>query len=181
MVRIGRRWKKVEGANWKKPDGLTPIEGKDDYPVTQVSYNDALNYCKWAGKDLPTEAQWEKAARGPNGNKFPWGDSDPNDTMANFDNIVGSTTPVDTYEKGQSYYGAFDMAGNVYQWCKDWYGTGERKEKNPTGPDSGKERVIKGGSFIEGMESLRSANRDRYEPNYSSFLFGFRCAICEEK
>ncbi len=181
MVRIGRRWKKVEGANWRKPDGLTPIEGKENYPVTQVSYNDALSYCKWAGKDLPTEAQWEKAARGPNGTKYPWGDSDPDDTMANFDNIIGNTAPVDTYEKGQSHYGVFDMAGNVYQWCKDWYGTGERKDKNPSGPESGKERVIKGGSFIEGVESLRSANRDRYEPSYSSFLFGFRCAKCEEK
>ena len=80
------------------------------------------------------------------------------------------------YEKGQSVYGVQDMAGNVYQWCRDWYGTEARAAKNPTGPKEGKERVIKGGSFIEGMESLRSANRDRYEPNYSSFLFGFRCA-----
>ena len=178
MVRIGRRWKKVEGSNWKTPDGLSSIEGKENNPVSQVSYNDALEYCKWAKKDLPTEAQWEKAARGPDGNEFPWGSSDPNDTMANFDNIIGATTPVTEFEKGQSFYGAQDMAGNVYQWCKDWYGTGQRNDKNPTGPDTGKERVIKGGSFIEGMESLRSANRDRYEPEYSSFLFGFRCA-CE--
>lgn len=174
-VRIGRRWKSVPGANWKTPDGITSIEGKEDYPVSQVSYNDAIAYCKWAGKDLPTEAQWEKAARGPNGNKFPWGNSDPDDTTANFDNLIGNPTPVKEYEKGKSFYGIQDMAGNVYQWCKDWYGTGQRQTKNPTGPESGKERVIKGGSFIEGMESIRSANRDRYEPNYSSFLFGFRC------
>ncbi len=175
LVRIGRRWKKVEGANWKKPDGLTTIEGKGDHPVSQVSYNDALSYCQWAKKDLPTEAQWEKAARGIDGSEYPWGNSEPNDTMANFDNIIGTTTPVTQYDKGKSYYGLYDMAGNVYQWCKDWYGTGERKTRNPTGPDSGTEHVIKGGSFIEGMESLRSSNRDRYEPNYSSFLFGFRC------
>ena len=179
MVRIGRRWKKVEGASWKTPDGLTPIEGKEDHPVSQVSYNDALAYCQWAQKDLPTEAQWEKAARGPDGNEYPWGSAEPNDTMANFDNVVGTTAPVTEYEKGQSHYGVFDMAGNVYQWNKDWYGTGPRQEKNPTGPASGEERVIKGGSFIEGVESLRSANRDRYEPNYSSFLFGFRCACTE--
>ena len=179
MVRIGRRWKKVDGANWKTPDGLTPIEGKENNPVSQVSYNDALAYCQWAQKDLPTEAQWEKAARGPSGNEYPWGDAEPNDTMANFDNIVGTTTPVTEYEKGQSHYGVFDMAGNVYQWTKDWYGTGQRQEANPTGPAQGEERVIKGGSFIEGVESLRSANRDRYEPNYSSFLFGFRCACTE--
>lgn len=178
MVRIGRRWKKVESANWKTSDGMTSIEGKENHPVSQISYNDALNYCLWAKKDLPTEAQWEKTARGPEGNEFPWGSAGPNDTMANFDNIVSTTTPVTEYEKGQSFYGVYDMAGNVYQWCKDWYGTGKRNDKNPTGPETGEERVIKGGSFIEGEESLRSANRDRYAPNYSSFLFGFRCA-CE--
>ena len=175
MVRIGRRWKKVKGATWKIPDGLTSIEGQDDHPVSQVSYNDAVNYCKWAGKDLPTEAEWEKAARGPEGNEYPWGNADPNDTMANFDNLIGTTTAIKTYDKGQSYYGVFDMAGNVYQWCRDWYGTGRRAEKNPTGPATGTERVVKGGSFLEGPESIRSANRDRYKPDYSSYLFGFRC------
>ncbi len=179
MVRIGRRWKEVEGASWKQPDGLSSIDGQDDHPVSQVSYKDAASYCKWAKKNLPTEAQWEKAARGPNGGMFPWGDSEPNDTMANFDNIVGSTTPVTKYEKGKSFFSIHDMAGNVYQWCRDWYDTGERKPKNPTGPKTGEERVIKGGSFVEGMESIRSSNRDRYEPSYSSFLFGFRCA-CED-
>ena len=175
MVRIGRRWKKVSGATWTSPDGLSSIEGKDDCPVTQVSYNDALKYSEWAGKDLPTEAQWEKAARGSDGNIYPWGNSEPDDTMANFDNLVGHTTPVNQYEKGQSFYGLHDMGGNVYQWCKDWYATGEREAKNHHGPDTGKERVVKGGSFIEGTESLRSANRDRYEPTYRSYLFGFRC------
>lgn len=179
MVRIGRRWKKVEGASWKKPDGLTDITGKEDHPVSQVSYNDALAYCQWAKRDLPTEAQWEKAARGTDGREYPWGNDEPNDTMANFDNIVGNTTKVKQYEKGQSHFGANDMAGNVYQWCKDWYGEGERAAKNPAGPAQGTDRVIKGGSFLEGAESLRSANRDRYEPSYSSFLFGFRCA-CEK-
>lgn len=179
MVRIGQRWKKVEGSSWKMPDGMTAIEGKDDHPVSQISYNDAVNYCKWANKDLPTEAQWEKGARGPDGNEYPWGNTEPNDTTANFDNLIGSTSKAGSYEKGQSFYGLLDMAGNVYQWCKDWYGTGPRAETNPAGPETGSERVIKGGSFIESMESLRSANRDRYEPGYSSFLFGFRCA-CEE-
>lgn len=177
LVRIGRRWKKVEDANWKSPDGVAGIDGKEDHPVSQVSYNDALSYCQWAKKDLPTEARWEKAARGPDGNEFPWGNEDPMEDKANHDNYVGSTTPVTAYEKGQSFYGLQDAAGNVYQWIQDWYGTGQRADTDPAGPETGKEHVIKGGSFIEGMESLRSANRDRYEPNYSSFLFGFRCAV----
>ncbi len=176
LVRIGRRWKKVEGAHWQSPDGVAGIDGKEDHPVSQVSYNDARSYCQWANKDLPTEAMWEKAARGPDGNEYPWGNEEPMEDTANHDNYVGSTTPVTAYEKGQSFYGIHDAAGNVYQWCRDWYGTGPRSEKDPAGPEDGKEKVIKGGSFIEGMESLRSANRDRYEPNYSSFLFGFRCA-----
>lgn len=179
LVRIGRRWKKVDGASWKLPDGLTPIEGREDHPVSQVSFNDARAYCQWAQKDLPTEAQWEKAARGPEGNRFPWGDDEPDATMANFDNIVGSTSPVKDFEKGQSPFGLQDMAGNVYQWTRDWYATGARAAENPAGPAEGSERVIKGGSFIEGIESIRSANRDRYEPAYSSFLFGFRCATEE--
>jgi eukaryotic-like serine/threonine-protein kinase len=179
LVRVGRRWKKVEGASWKSPDGLGTLDGREDHPVSQVSHNDSLAYCNWAKKSLPTEAQWERAARGPEGTEYPWGDSEPNDTTANFDNFVGETTPVTEYEKGQSFYGVQDMAGNVYQWCLDWYATGQRSDKDPKGPETGTENVIKGGSFIEGMESLRSANRDRYEPNYSSFLFGFRCA-CEE-
>jgi len=176
LVRIGRRWKKVEGANWRSPDGVTGIDGREDHPVSQVSYNDASSYCQWAKKYLPTEAMWEKAARGPDGNEFPWGNEDPMEDTANHDNYVGSTTPVAAYEKGQSFYGIQDAAGNVYQWVLDWYATGDRAPVDPTGPESGSERVIKGGSFIEGMESLRSANRDRYEPTYSSFLFGFRCA-----
>jgi formylglycine-generating enzyme required for sulfatase activity len=179
MVRIGRRWRNVPEATWQMPDGLSPIDDKMDHPVAQVSYNDALAYCKWAKKDLPTEAQWEKAARGTDGRVFPWGDNPPDDTVANFDNIVGNTTPVKRYEKGASPFGLQDMAGNVYQWCKDWWGTGPRAEKNPTGPAKGKERVVKGGSFVEGEESLRSANRDRYAPDYSSYLFGFRCR-CEK-
>lgn len=172
-ARTGRRWKRVNGANWKKPDGITSIEDKDDHPVVQVSYNDALCYCRWAGKRLPTEVEWEKAARGPKGNKYPWGNSEPDNTMVNFDNFEGSTTPVDMYEKGLSHYGIYNMAGNVYQWTNDWY-------KKRQGAGSGKERVIKGGSFIEGSESLRSANRDRYEPDYRSYLFGFRCAYSTE-
>lgn len=177
----GRHWRKVKGATWRKPDGLESIDGKDNHPVRQISYNDASAYCKWADKDLPTEAQWEKAARGPQGYKYPWGDSDPNDTLANYDNFIGTTTAVDQFEKGQSFYGCFDMAGNTYEWCKDWYTTYsevKRDEMDPAGPDKGSEHVVKGGCYVEGMESLRSPHRDRFDPNYSSNLISFR-SVCK--
>jgi formylglycine-generating enzyme required for sulfatase activity len=176
QVRPGRRWITMEGATWKTPDGAESIVGMEDHPVSQVSYNDALAYCQWAGKDLPTEAQWEKAARGPAASVYPWGDSDPDDTIANFDSYIETTTSVNSYEKGQSYYGAFDMAGNVYEWCKDWYAEGvERATENPSGPETGTTRVLKGGSFTEGSDSLRSASRFEAEPNVSRNIFGFRC------
>lgn len=179
-VRIGSRWKRISGANWQRPDGFTPIDGKEDHPVVQISYNDAAAYCKWAEKRLPTEAEWEKAARGRDENKFPWDNSEPDDTIANYDNLIGDTTPVDKYSKGQSPYGLYDMAGNVYQWVSDWYGKNyynESPPENPQGPEKGSERVVRGGSFIESSESLRSTSRDRYEPNYRSYLFGFRCTF----
>jgi formylglycine-generating enzyme required for sulfatase activity len=176
-VWTGRRWSNDENATWRLPDGSTPVEGREDHPVSQVSYNDAEAYCKWAGKDLPAEAQWEKAARGPGGNTYPWGNFDPDDSMANYsDSFIEGTTPTTKYEKGQSYYGAFDMAGNLYQWCKDWYVTGiERKANNPTGPGEGTERVLKGGSYSESMDSLRSPNRISADPATSKAIYGFRC------
>jgi len=136
--------------------------------VTQVSYEDAEAYCKWAGKEIPTENQWEKAARGPDGNVFPWGNSEPNDSLANYGMLNGETSPVDYYKKGQSYYGVYDMAGNAWQWCKDRYVQGD---------DS---RVVKGGSFLElGEDVFRSSYRDRYPQTNSRFNFGFRCACSD--
>jgi serine/threonine-protein kinase len=182
-VKIARRWRAMEGATWRKPDGAESIVGREDHPVSQVSYNDALAYCQWAGKDLPTEAQWEKAARGPVGSVYPWGDTDPDDTIANFvDSFIDGTTSITSYEKGQSYYGAFDMAGNVYQWCKDWYvGEGsERESENPAGPETGTDRVLKGGAFTEGFDNLRSASREKAEPVVSRNIYGFRCVKKKE-
>lgn len=174
MERKNRSWERVEGASWKNP------AGRRDLPVVHVSYGDAAAYCKWAGKELPTEAQWEKAARGPDGNAYPWGEALPDRKLANFLSPGGGPVPVGSFGKGSaSSFGVWDMAGNVYQWCRDWYATGQRTYQDPVGPDAGEMRVVKGGSYPEGPESLRSADRDRYPPNFSSNLFGFRCA-CEK-
>jgi len=175
-----REWKKIKSANWKQPhpeikDNL--LNEKDPYPVVQVSWNDAQAYCQWTGGDLPTETQWEKAARGPDGNKFPWGDDDPDKTFANFgEPINGAISQVGQYEKGQSVYGVYGMAGNVYQWCKDIYTTNKKNGASSKKILTDRPRVLKGGSFIEGKESLRSANRERQRPDFRSSLFGFRCA-----
>ena len=176
QVLMNRRWINMDGANWRMPDGLNSIAGKMDHPVVQVSYNDAMVYCRWAGKDLPTEAQWEKAARWTDGRRFPWGDFEPDETLCNFDGIIDDTTPVGKYSKGRSCYGVYDMAGNIYEWCRDWYGTGKRVRKNPTGPQGGDKRVVKGGSFMESIEDQRSAARISFEPSSSCTIIGFRCA-----
>ena len=174
-VRIARRWQKVDMATWKMPDGVTSQENTGESPVSQISFNDAESYCRWAHKTLPTEAQWEKAARGTEGNVYPWGNSEPDETLANFDNYHPGPTPVKRFEKGQSPFGMFDAAGNVYQWTADWYTEGKRPLENPTGAAAGKYKTVKGGSFQDGMDSLRAAFRDRYAPNRPEQLFGFRC------
>ena len=167
----------IPGAMWKKPDGFRSIQGKGNYPVVQVSYNDALNYCQWAGKDLPTEAQWEKAAKGTKWAIFPWGFAKPDKKLANYGNHNGEPSPVNKYPKGKSIYNVFDMAGNVYQWCKDWYGTGRRKFNNPNGSSKSdmKKRVLKGSSYKENIDSLYVSGRIGYEMDFSSSVFGFRC------
>lgn len=169
-------WEWKVGANWRHPQGPhSDIEGKENYPVTHIAYADALAYCKWAGRRLPTEAEWELAARGGlKATIFPWGDKAEllgqrantfsgnfpmhNDLEDGFDNKA----PVASYPPNG--YGLYDIAGNVWEWTQDWYNTNYYKErashkdtiKNPTGPKSplnrqnpyGKEKVIKGGSFL---------------------------------
>jgi formylglycine-generating enzyme required for sulfatase activity len=154
----------------------------NDYPVVWVDWNMAKAYCEWRGARLPTEAEWEKAARGAEELTYPWGKGvdcqKANFTRGHNACVVG-TSKVGTYEGGKSPYGVYDMAGNVWEWVADWYSAtyyASSLTSNPPGPDAGRARVLRGGSWNRGEMDIRSSNRVNYAPNYNNFDAGFRCA-----
>lgn len=161
--------------NWENPEYL---EKRKMHPVSAVSWFDASEYCKWAGKRLPTEEEWEKAARGPNGNKYPWG-NDYDDKKANLD--MGDTVPGGSMPEDKSFYGVYDMAGNLTEWTSSWYKAypGSPMESKYFGETY---KVVRGGAgSLEGHYNLGSINsrssfREYYPPGGKGIDVGFRCA-----
>jgi formylglycine-generating enzyme required for sulfatase activity len=179
----------------KQIDIYLPKVGFANHPVIDVSWYGAQAYCEWVGGRLPTEAEWEYTASGPDNWVYPWG-NDYDCTRGNFHdwtdedapvfypNVgergcdgISFTSPVDAFPSGASWVGALDMAGNVWDWVSDWgpsfYPTG--LQINPTGPTSGTNKIVRGGSWNNHQTGVRTTNRGAYRPLVRSYYIGFRC------
>jgi formylglycine-generating enzyme required for sulfatase activity len=153
----------------------------EDYPAVFVDWENAKAYCEWVGRRLPTEAEWEKAARGPHARLYPWGNEAPAGHLLNYDNKIGHPTAVKSYEGGASPYGAYDMAGNVFEWVSDWYSYDYYRTAtsfNPLGPETGQRHIRRGGSYESNASLVRTANRVNVLHREGGFAdTGFRCAL----
>jgi len=150
----------------------------DNYPAVHVNWYQAKSYCEWIGGRLPTEAEWEKAARGTDGWIYTWGNDDPTCELANWSECDTRAMPVGRHHPGASYYGALEMAGNVREWVSDYYEEYYYRSSplsNPQGPSSSKYKVIRGGSWYQGGRYLRTSSRQGEDPNCSGNYNGFRC------
>jgi formylglycine-generating enzyme required for sulfatase activity len=155
-----------------------PLHSND--PMVGVNYDQATAYCNFVNARLPTEAEWEKTARGPDGNVYPWGDGAPGCDLLNYSTCVGGTTPVTNYPAGQSYYHAFDMEGNALEWVADWYQADyylSAPTDNPQGPDDGRERSVRSSAFNSGGDQTQAFVRSYSSPDTVRDNLGFRCVV----